>query len=111
MIRQAAIGAMDHQRTDDGGDTPSPPLTPEQVATYLRDGVLVVPGALSPSDLDGARRGLARTLLDGYGVDVHDLGGTAGGLVGASSTNGAGASRSSFAFSSCFLLPPRVRSV
>lgn len=66
------------------------PLTPDQVDAYLADGILVVDGLLTEDELKAARAGLADTLRDGFGVDVDDLDGTAGGIVGASSTNGAG---------------------
>lgn len=65
------------------------PLTPDQVAAYLTDGILVV-DLLTEDELKTARAGLADTLRDGFGVDVDDLDGTAGGIVDASTTNGAG---------------------
>ena len=65
------------------------PLTPSQIQTYLRDGILVVP-LLSLDELVEARHGLVATLLEDYGVDVSDLEGTGRGLMDASSTNGAG---------------------
>ena len=68
----------------------SPPLSPEQIQTYLHDGILVVDNLLSPNELHEAHCGLVQTLHEGYGVDVHDLEGTAWKLVQASSTNGAG---------------------
>ncbi len=66
------------------------PLRRDQIETYLRDGILVVDNLLKPQELAEAQRGLAKTLLDDYGVDVHDLEATGIGLVDASSTNGAG---------------------
>ena len=69
---------------------PPQPLSPEQIKTYLHDGILVVNNLLSPNELHEALCGLVQTLHDGYGVDVHDLEGTAWKLVQASSTNGAG---------------------
>ena len=65
-------------------------LTPDQIATYLRDGVLVVNNLLSPNELRDAHVGLANTLMEEYDVNVHDLEGTGINLVNASSTNGAG---------------------
>jgi hypothetical protein len=65
------------------------PLSPRQVESYLRDGILVV-DLLSRDEVREARRGLASTLLDEYGVDVNDLAGTGRYLANASSTNGAG---------------------
>ncbi|KAL7524782.1 hypothetical protein ACHAXR_000713, partial [Thalassiosira sp. AJA248-18] len=66
------------------------PLTSNQINTYLRDGVLVVDNLLSPEELLEAHEGLAQTLMETYGVNVHDLEGTGHKLVEASSTNGAG---------------------
>ena len=66
------------------------PLTQEQIDAYLRDGILVVPNLLSTREVIDAHVGLARTLKEEYGVDVHDLERTGRGLVEASSTNGAG---------------------
>ena len=65
-------------------------LTPQQINTYLHDGVLVVDNLLSPDELNDAHCGLVQTLRDEYGVNVHDLERTGRGLVEASSTNGAG---------------------
>jgi hypothetical protein len=64
-------------------------LTPSQIETYLRDGILVVP-LLSSSELLEAQRGLVDTLWEEYGVDVRDLEGTGRGLMNGSSTNGSG---------------------
>mmetsp|Transcript_19502 Transcript_19502/g.40823 ORF Transcript_19502/g.40823 Transcript_19502/m.40823 type:complete len:444 (-) Transcript_19502:132-1463(-) len=72
------------------GNERSPPLTTDQIETYLRDGILVVDNLLKPEEVAEAQRGLAKTLLEEYGVDVHDLETTGIGLVDASSTNGAG---------------------
>eukprot|EP00571_Detonula_confervacea_P002050 CAMPEP_0172324350 /NCGR_PEP_ID=MMETSP1058-20130122/51144_1 /TAXON_ID=83371 /ORGANISM="Detonula confervacea, Strain CCMP 353" /LENGTH=469 /DNA_ID=CAMNT_0013040611 /DNA_START=290 /DNA_END=1696 /DNA_ORIENTATION=+ len=69
---------------------PSPPLTPQQINTYLRDGILVVDNLLSCEEIANAQCGLVQTLKEEYGVDVHDLEGTGHKLVEASSTNGAG---------------------
>ena len=69
---------------------PPPPLTPDQISTYLRDGILVVDDLLTRREVIDAQRGLATTLMDKYGVNVHELEGTGCGLIRASSTNGAG---------------------
>jgi hypothetical protein len=66
------------------------PLTPDQINTYHRDGILVVHDLLSHSELIEARSGLANTLLNEYGVDVCNLSTTGHNLINASSTNGAG---------------------
>ena len=65
------------------------PLSPRQVESYLRDGILVV-DLLNRDEVDEARRGLASTLWNEFGVDVDDLEGTGRYLANASSTNGAG---------------------
>ena len=67
-----------------------PPLTPEQIGTFLRDGILVVDDLLGPERIIEAHRGLARTLKEECDVDVHDLEGTGCNLARVSSTNGAG---------------------
>ena len=77
----------------DPESTPSPPLlplTPQQIHTYLRDGILVVDNILSSDEIIEAQYGLTSTLKKDYGVDVHDLEHTGHNLVNASSTNGAG---------------------
>ena len=66
------------------------PLTPDQINTYLRDGILVVDNLLSSQELHDASCGLVSTLKEMYGVDVNDLQNTGHRLVDASSTNGAG---------------------
>jgi len=66
------------------------PLTPSQIESYLRDGILVVDDLLAPDEIDEANVGLSQTLKEEYGVDVNDLEGTGCGLRKASSTNGAG---------------------
>ena len=66
------------------------PLSSEQIATYLKDGILVVDNLLSPQELYDAQLGLVSTLKDEYDVDVHDLEGTGYRLMDASSTFGAG---------------------
>lgn len=67
-----------------------PPLTPEQIEVYLRDGILVVDDLLSHAEIIEARDGLTSTLWKEYGVDVGNLEKTGRNLVDASSTNGAG---------------------
>ena len=69
---------------------PPQPLTPDQINTYHRDGILVVHDLLSHSELLEARAGLANTLLKENGVDVCNLSTTGHNLINASSTNGAG---------------------
>lgn len=64
-------------------------LSPSQIQTYLKDGILVVP-LLSSEELLEAQRGMVTTLREEYGVDVHDLEGTGWKLTNASSTLGAG---------------------
>ena len=54
-------------------DLPPPPLlTHEQIETYMRDGVLVVPNMLRPPEVEEAKRGLHGTLRH-RGVDPTDL--------------------------------------
>lgn len=65
-------------------------LTPEQVSTFLRDGVLVVPGAITSSEVAECRAGLHAYLWNEAKVDVQDLHTTASGLRSLSSTNGSG---------------------
>ena len=69
---------------------PTQPLTPDQINTYHRDGILVVHDLLSQSELLEARAGLANTLQNEYGVDICNLSTTGHNLINASSTNGAG---------------------
>lgn len=64
-------------------------LTEEQLETFRREGVLVLPGILSPHEVELAMSSLARTLLR-YNVDVSDLPGTGHNLRRLSSTNGSG---------------------
>ena len=67
------------------------PLSAEQIATYLKDGILVVDNLLTPQEVHDAQHGLVvSTLQDEYGVNVHDLEGTGYRLMDASSTFGAG---------------------
>ncbi|KAL7491398.1 hypothetical protein ACHAWT_000762 [Skeletonema menzelii] len=65
-------------------------LSPEQISTYLRDGVLVVDNLLSPSEIIEAQTSLAQTLLNDLEVDISNLEETGHNLTKASSTNGAG---------------------
>ena len=65
-------------------------LSAEQIATYLKDGILVVDNLLTPHELHNAQLGLISTLNEEYGVNVHDLEGTGYRLMDASSTFGAG---------------------
>ena len=64
-------------------------LTPEQVATFQRDGVLVVDGFLSSAQLEEVHKGLACTLRQ-HGVDTNDLSSTGHKLATLSSTGGSG---------------------
>jgi len=66
------------------------PLSSEQIATYLTDGILVVDNLLTPQELYDAQLGLVSTLKEEYGVNVYDLEGTGYRLMDASSTFGAG---------------------
>lgn len=65
-------------------------LTPEQISTFLHDGILVVDNLLSPSDINKAQISLAQTLLNDLNVDITNLEETGHNLTKASSTNGAG---------------------
>ena len=107
--RARAVGAQ-KQRSDDGDDdaavgaderqtalrlyalTPaSQPrriLTEAQIAAFIRDGYVVVPGVLSKERLAAARRGLAAT-LQRHGVSMEDAA-THEGLRRLSTTRGAG---------------------
>jgi hypothetical protein len=64
-------------------------LSPEQIATFLRDGVLVVEHMLSEDELITAQQGLADTLA-AHGVDCEDLTTTGQALGHLSSTHGSG---------------------
>ena len=66
------------------------PLSSEQIATYLKDGILVVDNLLTPHEIHDAQLGLVSTLNEEYGVNVHDLEDTGYRLMDASSTFGAG---------------------
>lgn len=65
-------------------------LSPEQISTYLRDGILVVDNLLSSSEIVEAQTSLAKTLLNDLNVDISNLEETGHNLTKASSTNGAG---------------------
>jgi Protein of unknown function (DUF1479) len=65
-------------------------LSDDQVATFRRDGVLVVPHILSPDELTAAHRGLSASLWRLARVDTANLAGTGHGLTRLSSTNGSG---------------------
>jgi hypothetical protein len=65
-------------------------LSPEQISTYLHDGILVVDNLLSPSEINEAQTSLAQTLLNDHNVDIANLEETGHNLTKASSTNGAG---------------------
>lgn len=64
-------------------------LTPAQIETFVRDGLLVVDNFLSAAELQDAHDGLAATLAR-FGVRVDNLADTAGNLATLSSTNGSG---------------------
>mmetsp|Transcript_6236 Transcript_6236/g.9100 ORF Transcript_6236/g.9100 Transcript_6236/m.9100 type:complete len:405 (-) Transcript_6236:1056-2270(-) len=65
-------------------------LSPEQISTYLHDGILVVDDLLSSSEIVKAQTSLAKTLLNDLNVDISNLEETGHNLTKASSTNGAG---------------------
>ena len=107
--RARAVGAQ-KQRSDDGDDDatvgaderqtalrlyaltpalrPRRILTEAQIAAFIRDGYVVVPGVLSKERLAAARRGLAAT-LQRHGVSMEDAA-THEGLRRLSTTRGAG---------------------
>lgn len=64
-------------------------LTKDQIASFVANGVLVVPGVLSDDALANAKCGMAATLL-AQGVDLGNLEATVHGLGALSSTGGAG---------------------
>uniref|UniRef100_A0A7S2YCN4 Phytanoyl-CoA dioxygenase n=1 Tax=Entomoneis paludosa TaxID=265537 RepID=A0A7S2YCN4_9STRA len=64
-------------------------LTAEQIDTFCRDGVLVVNGLLSHTQLQSARAGLSSTLAR-YGIDDENLPETGKEISKLSSTNGSG---------------------
>ena len=82
------------------------PLSPEQIQTYLRDGIVVVP-LLSSDELREAQHGLVETLSNEFGVDVRDLERTGSGLMAATSTNGAG----ELAVTLVYLLPHALHEI
>jgi Protein of unknown function (DUF1479) len=65
-------------------------LSEEQVSTFLRDGVLVVPQVLSHEEVLAAHQGLSATLLRLGRVDTSNLTTTGHGLTNLSSTQGSG---------------------
>lgn len=67
----------------------SNPVTIEHIECYLRDGFVVIPNVLSPEEVQSARDGLHRMLLD-HGVDAKDLEHTGKALEKMSSTYGSG---------------------
>ena len=66
-----------------------PLLTPQQIDTFVRDGLLVVDNFLSPDQIACSHDGLATTLAR-HGVDVNDLEQTGHNLAALSSTSGSG---------------------
>ena len=72
----------------DASITPRRILTEAQIAAFIRDGYVVVPGVLSKERLAAARRGLAAT-LQRHGVSMEDAA-THEGLRRLSTTRGAG---------------------
>ena len=74
----------------DVGQQQPPVLSEEQVQQFLRDGVLVVPGILTPEEVAATREGLHTFLRTRHGVEVEDLDRTASSLRDLSSTNGSG---------------------
>jgi isopenicillin N synthase-like dioxygenase len=102
--RARAVGAQKHQEDDvaaaDERQTalrlyaltpalrPRRILTEAQIAAFIRDGYVVVPGVLSKERLAAARRGLAAT-LQRHGVSMEDAA-THEGLRRLSTTRGAG---------------------
>jgi len=67
----------------------APLLSPQQLDTYQREGVLVVENVLNKAELEAARSGLTATLQK-HGVDPHHLATTGHHLAGLSSTGGSG---------------------
>ena len=66
-------------------------LSPEQIHTFLTDGVLVVDNVLSSDEIQTALSGLHDTLLHKYSIDTNDLYNTGHYLTTKlSSTNGSG---------------------
>ena len=102
--RARAVGAQKHREDDVAAAderqtalrlyalTPALPprriLTEAQIAAFIRDGYVVVPGVLSKERLAAARRGLAATLAR-HGVSIEDAA-THEGLRRLSTTRGAG---------------------
>ena len=109
MRRVRAVGAQKHQEDERQTQQRLPPderqtalrlyaltpalrprriLTEAQIAAFIRDGYVVVPGVLSKERLAAARRGLAAT-LQRHGVSMEDAA-THEGLRRLSTTRGAG---------------------
>jgi len=83
----------DSERNEQDSSTETFGLTTEQISTFLKDGVLVVPNVLTPEEVANARIGLHSHLLEKAGVDVtsySSLERTSAGLRNLSSTNGSG---------------------
>eukprot|EP00977_Amphora_coffeiformis_P018602 scaffold6596_cov161-Amphora_coffeaeformis.AAC.19 len=68
---------------------PFPLLTPQQIDTFVQDGLLVVDNFLRPDQVAVAHDGLAASLAR-HGVDVNDLERTGHHLAALSSTGGSG---------------------
>ena len=67
-----------------------PILSPEQIHTFITDGVLVVDHVLTSDEIETALSGLHDTLRNKYSVDTTDLCKTGHHLTRLSSTNGSG---------------------
>lgn len=65
-------------------------LSQEQIITFQRDGVVVIPKLFSDEEIHAIRSAFHRTLADDYQIDVTDLASTAISLRKLSSTGGAG---------------------
>ena len=96
-LRRAPAAAAATTAAVGGADTApfslasaAPVLTAEQLETFRRDGVLVVPGLLSPAELAAARGGLEQTLREHAGVELSRLEETAAAMGSLSSVGGAG---------------------
>ena len=60
-------------------------LTPEQIETFIRDGVLVVPRILTKAEVQAAMDGMSATMHK-HGVDPNNLAETASNVAPLSST-------------------------
>ena len=89
--RMSTVSSSSTSPLDEEGEALLP-LSSEQIATYLKDGILVVDNLLTPHEIHDAQLGLVSTLQEEYGVNVHDLEGTGYRLMDASSKFGAGKS-------------------